>query len=313
MNATLDDNLIAQARAVFLLAVTERHGVNLAKQGRREFVGPCPHCGGCSRFTVNPDKAVFFCRGCRASGCGAIDLEIFLSGRDFVAAIEALTGAALPSAEQARAAAAQRYKRARSVQAEQIHTARWLWEQRRAPQGTIVERYLAARGFTGQIPATVGYLPPRGGYPPAMIAAYAPPIELDDSLCSPRYDDVAAVHITRLKADGSDRLRDADAKRTVGAPLGFPIALAPITDGLSLAITEGIEDGLAYCAAGFAVWAYGSASYLGAEFAAALPAYLETLIIERHPDEASYIAVAELRQRLKGRCLLDIHIREAVS
>jgi hypothetical protein len=311
---TLDDNLIAQARAIDLLTVIERHGVKLAKQSRREFAGPCPHCGGCSRFTVNPDKGVFLCRGCKASGCGAIDLKIFLAGCDFVAAIEALTGETLPSAAEARAAAAQRRKRERTTQAEQINTARWLWEQRQAPQGTVIERYLAARGFTGMIPATIGYLPQRGSYAPAMIAAYARPIELDDSLCAPRHDDVAAVHITRLKADGSDRLRDADAKRTIGAPLGFPIALAPITDGLSLALTEGIEDGLAYRAAGFAVWAYGSASYLGEEFVQVIPHCLEALIVERHPDAASYEAIAELRHKLAAWPFApEILIREAVS
>jgi CHC2 zinc finger len=173
--AMLDPEIIERARAIDMLSVTERHGLQLAKQAH-EYVGSCPRCGGCSRFNVNPGKGVFLCRGCNAAGAGAIDLEIFVSECGFPAAIEALTAARLPSPDEARAAAAKRHAAEKATQAGQVETARWLWEQRRAPQGSIVERYLAGRGYTGMIPATLAYLPPRQSYPPAMIAAYALPI-----------------------------------------------------------------------------------------------------------------------------------------
>lgn len=316
---SFDPAIVERARAVNMLAVTEKHGLKLAKR-RREYIGACPHCGGCSRFNVNADKAVFLCRGCQAGGSGAIDLEIFVSGCSFPEAIEALTGERMPSADEARAAAAQRKVQEAETPAGQIETARWLWEQRRAPQGTIVERYLAARGYRGIIPATIGYLPARDNYPPAMIACYAEPIELDGELRAPRNDDVHAVHITRLLPDGSDRRRDKDDKGrergnkiSIGAPLGFPIAIAPVTDSLSLALCEGIEDALAYRAAGFGAWAAGAAGYIGDELAAHLPP-LDTLIIERHPDEASYSAVSRLRDRLTTWSYVpEIIVREAAT
>jgi CHC2 zinc finger len=313
----LDPDLIERARAVDMLALVHKHSAKLAQQSKHEFVGPCPHCGGCSRFNVNPGKGVFLCRGCQAGGSGAIDLQMFLTGCDFRQAIEQLAVEPLPSADEARAAAAKRHAQ-KATQAGQVETARWLWEQRRAPQGTIVERYLAARGYTGMIPATIGYLPLRRGYPPSMIAAYAEPIELDGELRAPREDDVQAVHITRLLADGSDRRRDKDEKGretgnkiSIGAPLGFPIAIAAVTDGLSLVISEGIEDALAYRAAGFGAWAAGAAGYIEH---LKIPPVLETLIIERHPDAASYAAVAKLRDAVsKWNFPPEVIIREAVS
>ncbi len=63
----LDPDLIERARAVNMLVVTEQHGLKLAKR-RQEYIGACPHCGGCSRFSVNPGKAVFLCRGCKRAG-----------------------------------------------------------------------------------------------------------------------------------------------------------------------------------------------------------------------------------------------------
>jgi CHC2 zinc finger len=282
----------------------------LAKRGR-EYLGSCPRCGGCSRFSINPDKAVFLCRGCNAGGGGSLDLEIFLTGCSFAEAIEALTGERMPSADEARAAKAKRRVEEKAAQAGQLDTARWLWGQRRAPQGTLVEIYLRARGYTGIIPATIGYLPARGDYAPSMIAAYARPCEIDEALQAPPDAEVFAVHLTRILPDGSDRRRDDHAKITIGAPLGHPIALGPITDALSLVITEGIEDGLAFVAAGFAAWAAGSAVYLPA-LEPLIPHCLEVLVLERHPDEGAYRAIADLQRKLSAWDYPpDLIIREA--
>ena len=100
--------LVDAARAVDMLVVTERHWLKLAKRAH-EYVGPCPHCGGDDRFAVNPGKGVFLRRQCHAGGAGAIDLEIFVSACTFAQAIETLTGEGLPSAEEARTAAAERH------------------------------------------------------------------------------------------------------------------------------------------------------------------------------------------------------------
>jgi hypothetical protein len=308
-----DPSIVERARAVSLLSVTAKHGLTKLAKRRREYIGACPHCGGCSRFNVNADKGVFLCRGCNAGGSGAIDLEIFVTGCSFTQAIEALTGERMPSADEARAAAAQRRVQEKATQAGQVGTARWLWSQRERPQGSPVERYLKARGYTGTIPATIAFLPARDDYAPAMISAYALPVELDNELRAPGGDEVFAVHITRLLEDGSDRRRDAHAKITIGAPLGYPIAIAPITDGLSLCLTEGIEDALAYRAAGFGAWAAGSSSYIGDELAAIIPP-VETLLVKRHPDEASYTAIAKLRALLATWSYPpEVIVREASS
>ena len=80
----IDSELIERARAIQIENVLDRHGVRL--RGRIERTGPCPECGGQDRFSVNVKKQVFLCRQCDAKG-GAIDLEMFLSGIDFQAAV----------------------------------------------------------------------------------------------------------------------------------------------------------------------------------------------------------------------------------
>lgn len=61
--------------------------------------------------------------------------------------------------------------------------------------------------------------------------------------------------------------------------------LAPINDGLGLAITEGIEDALSlHEATGLGSWAAGSASRLPA-LAERIPSYVETVSIAADDDD----------------------------
>jgi hypothetical protein len=55
-----------------ILEVAERLGAKLRKGGK-ERMGPCPKCGGRDRFSVNPGKQIFNCRGCQTGG-DVIDL-----------------------------------------------------------------------------------------------------------------------------------------------------------------------------------------------------------------------------------------------
>ena len=82
----------------------------------------------------------------------------------------------------------------------------------------------------------------------------------------------------------------------------MPIAISPITDGLSLVITEGVEDALASRAAGFAAWAAGSAPFISA-LAEYIPDYVTTIIVEQHndPDQKAQKAVARLQELLRER------------
>jgi hypothetical protein len=319
------DALVDQARARDMVHVARAHGAKLAKQGRTgEFVGACPVCGsGRDRFAIKPKKGFFNCRVCGRGGHGPIDLEMFLGGGDFVAAVKRLTNttslSGLTTATDPEAATAHDRERERD-EAEQHEVAHWLWSKRQPIAGSPVERYLRARGFAGSIPPTLGYLPPHGKHGPAMIAAYAMPVEREPGeLGAPVIDPAtAAVHLTRLLPDGSDRVREYGAKISIGRTLGRPIVVSSITDGLSLVITEGIEDALAYHVAGYAAWAAGSAPYFPA-LAEHIPDYVTTIIIEQHPDPDGkaqrYITrlIELLHERGVRPCErpVDIIIREA--
>jgi hypothetical protein len=256
---------------------------------------------------------------CDVGGCGPIDLEMFLGGCDFVEAVKRLTNTtSLSGLRPATKAAAQQRERKRERAAEEASQhakAAWLWAQRQPVAGFPVETYLRARGYAGEIPPTIGYLPARGEHLHAMIAAFALPNGIEpDELGSPLM--VASVHLTKLNPDGSDRIREEKGKIIVGRPLGLPIAVSCIGDGLSLVITEGIEDALAYRAAGFAAWAAGSAPFIPA-LAEYVADYVTTVIIEQHLDPQGEQAATRLQTLLReqsvreGERPIEIIIRKA--
>jgi hypothetical protein len=95
---------------------------------------------------------------------------------------------------------------------------------------------------------------------------------------------VGAVHLTLLRADGSDKADVEPNKLTVAQPCGRPIVIAPPNDLLGMAVTEGIEDALSvHEATGLGVWAAGCAGYMPA-LASAVPDYIEALTIYGHDD-----------------------------
>jgi hypothetical protein len=67
-----------------------RRGIKLRRVGA-EYVGPCPKCGGTDRFSVNPNKAVWNCRGCSTGG-DVIDLVHHLDGGTFDMNVTTLAG-----------------------------------------------------------------------------------------------------------------------------------------------------------------------------------------------------------------------------
>jgi hypothetical protein len=296
------NTLVDRARDSDMIKVAEAHGTVLRKHGG-EFVGPCPICGtGNDRFAIRPTKQLFICRVCDVGGCGPIDLEMFLGGCDFVEAVKRLTNTTSLSGlcpATKKDAAHEHNRKRRAEEANQHAKAAWLWQQRQPVAGSPVERYLRARGYVGAIPPTLGYLPARGEHPHAMIAAFALPCEIEPGVLGAPLD-VRAVHLTKLKPDASDRVREEGGKIIVGRPLGLPIAVSCIGDGLSLVITEGIEDALTYRAGGWAAWAAGAAPFIPAlsEYVAN---YVTTVIIEQHPDEQAQRAVTRLQTLLNDR------------
>jgi hypothetical protein len=52
---------------------------------------------GEDRFSIHPAKGLFNCRICGLGGKGSIDLEMFVTGAEFVDAVKALTGLPIPT------------------------------------------------------------------------------------------------------------------------------------------------------------------------------------------------------------------------
>ena len=186
--------------------------------------------------------------------------------------------------------------------------AAWLWGAREpitegCPAGLYLRR---ARRFDGPIPPTLGYLPPNGKHPPAMIAAFGFCEEPEPGVIDPPAN-VTGVHLTRLTPDGGKAPIDP-VKIMLGPMSGLPIVLAPVNDGLGLAITEGIEDGLSvFEETGLGVWAAGSAGNMP-KIAAALPPYVECATIFAHRDETG-MRFAKEAARLIAAMGTEVHIK----
>ena len=119
------DDELDQARAV---PIAERHGAGLKRSGR-ELIGPCPHCGGVDRFSINTKKNLWHCRGCGVGG-DAIAFETHFYDYSFVDAVKALIGQDAgtpnrrqPTPEEIAARAAREAERRREEAAEQARNA----------------------------------------------------------------------------------------------------------------------------------------------------------------------------------------------
>jgi hypothetical protein len=134
--------------------------------------------------------------------------------------------------------------------------------------------------------ATLGFLPPlKQGHHPALISAFGIPLESEAGVLEIADLNVRGVHLTLLKPDGSDKAEIEPNKIFVGPSKGFPIVIAPPTDLLGLAVTEGIEDALSvHQATGLGVWAAGAANRMPA-LATQVPTYIDCVTIYAHQDK----------------------------
>ena len=270
--------------------------------GRRlgTFDVPCPECGPFRSmpknqrkpvlriWRIDPGFATFCCARCGGQG----------HARD--------RSSAPPDPVKVAKTRAEAAARDRALRAERMSKALWLWSNRKPIIGSIAERYLRdARGYGGQLPATLGFLPARRGYPPAMIAAFGLAHETEPGVIAIADTAVTGVHLTRLKPDGSGKATfedpDENAKIMVGHSAGSPIILAAPNDLLGLAITEGIEDGLSvHEDTGLGVWAAGAASRMPA-LAPVVPSYIDCTTVVGDDDTAGRRFAAELADGIRAR------------
>jgi DNA primase len=199
--ASISDDKLQELRdRVDLIAVVQRR-VPLKKSGH-DWKGLCPfHGEKTPSFYVVPDKKMFHCFGCGASG-DAIKFVMQLEGRSFREAVEELAGDAgvdltPPDPEEAKRS----QRRAQLAEVNEkacTFYERVLWEH---PKGEVAREHLRKRGITEDTAR-------------AWRLGYAP--NLWDSLCKshalkgvdPRLIEEAGLGVPRKKGQGLyDRFR----------------------------------------------------------------------------------------------------------
>jgi Toprim domain len=142
--------------------------------------------------------------------------------------------------------------------------------------------------------------PPRHVHP-AMIATFAMPNEPEPGRLAVPHDSIKGIHVTFLRPDGMGKASTHPDKIMLGASAGTPIVVAPMDDGLGLAITEGIEDAFSiHIATGLGAWAAGSAARLRA-LGLPVPAYTDLVTIVADQDEVGQRNAYHLAGRLRER------------
>jgi len=286
-------HIIERARSIRIEDEVAKRGIKL--KGGIDQRGPCPVCGGTDRFSINLGKQCFNCRGCGIGG-DVIAMVQHIDGCTFAESVEILTGDDL----RPQSALSANKQTSNTYEADQHRKAAWLWSQRKPITGSIAERYLRSRCITC-LPATLGFLPSlKPEHHPTLIAAFAVVDEPEPGVCG-KPQNVSAVHLTLLKADGGGKAEVEPNKIIIGSPRGLPIILAPPNDLMGLAITEGIEDALtAHQATGLGVWAAGSAGFMP-KLAGAVPNFIAAVTIFGHPDEAGQDGARRLAVALRKR------------
>jgi hypothetical protein len=261
----------------------------------------CPLCGPTRRSPTNRRRRTLRIWRADSSFAGYICMRC--GARGYARRL----GATCPAFDALAQVRVNIHARIQAVRAAKRQKALALWRSRLSAAGSIVEYYLRrVRAYSGPLPGTIGLLPAFGEYPPAMITAFGLAHKVEPGLIAIADNAVTGVHLTRLRADGSAKAGSNSDKIMLGDSLGSPIVLAPPSDGLALAITEGIEDGLSvFGATGLGAWAAGSASRLPG-LADALPGHIESVTILVDHDDAGHRHAAQLVDRLRDRSGLEV-------
>lgn len=234
-----------------LLATAVIYGAKLKRAGR-EHVGPCVACGGTDRFSINPSKNLWHCRG-HGGGHGAVGMVMHAKGLSFLQACEALTGEPNPSGRASKPITEaekaernrQRLKMEDAARARQAQEAQYqedtreaalrIWEGAGPIAGTLAEKYLTSRGLvvTGgdviRFHAGLPY-PKKQGLHPALVC------RVDDMS-----GDLCAVWRIFLRSDA--RKMDVQSPKLGLGPAGGGAVRIGGT-GPKIGLAEGLESAL---------------------------------------------------------------------
>ncbi|CAL8981590.1 hypothetical protein RHODGE_RHODGE_02916 [Rhodoplanes serenus] len=134
-----------------------------------------------------------------------------------------------------------------------------------------------------------------------MIAPFGIPNESEPGRLEVTGLTLSGIHLTLLNSQGTAKAGTERDKLMLGPSAGRPIVLAPPTDLLGLAVTEGIEDALSvHYATGLGAWAAGAAGRLPA-LADAIPEYIDVVTIIADADKPGVTNAQRLSEKLKLR------------
>ena len=175
-----------------------------------------------------------------------------------------------------------------------------LWNGSAAASGTLVERYLAARGLAGLEDSSALRFRPDTPHPEGIGAGARYPAMI--ALVTSAGGAALAIHRTYLRADGTGKAAVEPAKASLGPIWGGAIRLQSLDPGKQLVIGEGIETAAsAGRLMGLPAWAAIAAGNLGKGLV--LPPEARRIVIAADPDEPGRDAAraAWSRWRAEGR------------
>jgi len=245
----------------------------------RTWSGTCPACGyrGTLSVTERDGRTLWHCHSCRDGAAIARAIKL---RPDRLLTANAANFANRPAAPDRRDAA------------------RRLWDRAAPINGTVAERYLAARGLVGFTSHALRFLPdqrhaPTGSRWPVMLAA-----------CTcPTSGELRAVHRTFIARDGSGKAPVDPAKMTLGPTGGAVIRLTEPMADRPLVIGEGVETsasaGVLIGAPAWAAIAAGNMSGI------VLPATVKAVVIAADPDPVGQreAEAAARRWQAEGRAV----------
>ena len=199
--ASISDEKLQELRdRVDLVAIVQRR-VPLKKSGR-DWKGLCPFHGEKSpSFYIVPDKKIFHCFGCGATG-DAIKFVMQLDGKSFREAVEGLAQEAgvelLPADPEESRRAGRRAALAEVNEKACKFYERVLWEH---PRGAVAREHLQKRGISEETARTW-----RLGYAPSLWDALAK--SLARGKVDPGLIEEAGLAVPRKKGPGSGTLYD---------------------------------------------------------------------------------------------------------